>query len=244
MNVLKAIQYIGVAFCMIGFIGGCAVTRQTPVTFAHLDTGNLPPVAAEFETEIHKRDGHAHDSLHRWRLLRQAERVEIHDSSANMSDIWSRTSNDLLFYERVFHEDRHVVEYSPVDLNVLGVERRWDKLVLAFDPEILRELGTGRPAGTVAGYEGVRYKGTVDAVGYEVVWLPQIKLPALIRQTRDDGEVVTRLRTLHAMEQSPWPPTDTAQYRIVEYSDMGDLERDPFVMKVLNQIPGGHSHGH
>jgi hypothetical protein len=46
------------------------------------------------------------------------------------------------------------------------------------------------------------------------------------------------------MRQSPWQPTDITQYRIIEYSDLGDMERDPFVMKVLNQIPGGHSHSH
>jgi hypothetical protein len=36
----------------------------------------------------------------------------------------------------------------------------------------------------------------------------------------------------------------TTDYVVLDYADLGDNERDPFVMRLQAQESGGHLHGH
>ena len=44
--------------------------------------------------------------------------------------------------------------------------------------------------------------------------------------------------------RSPWEPPASADYDILDYADLGDHERDPFVMRVQADEGGRHLHGH
>lgn len=39
-------------------------------------------------------------------------------------------------------------------------------------------------------------------------------------------------------------PQNISRYRFIEYSDLGDMERDPFVIKVQHSLLGAHEHSH
>lgn len=55
------------------------------------------------------------------------------------------------------------------------------------------------------------------------------------------------LRELRPAAAAGWPRVDaaaTADFEIIDGSDLGDREYDPFVRKVLSMDAGGHRHAH
>ncbi len=208
------------------------LSAPVPVT----DTKNLPSLAAEFIT-TNSGDNSSENIA---RLVRTAEAVEWHYLANNSSELWTKTSKDLWFYHKVFHTDRQVIEYSPVDINVLGMHQQWQ--YFAINPDILQALTHSKPSANFQGWLAIIYSGEKSGTHYEVLWLPQLSLAARISATQGNQRTITEIRTLQVNQQAPFTFSDITQYRTIEYTDLGDMERDPFVMKIQRELLEQHGH--
>ena len=206
------------------------------------DTKKLISMTAQFTTR-NLTTNKAWADIH-WRLSRASGSVELLNLDSNTSEIWNETSNNLWFYKKVFHDDQQIIEYSPIDLNMLGVQPQWLSLALAINPTVLSAMGAGKSVKPIYGWKAEKYKGQVRGATYEIIWLPELAIAARVKCTEAGITTITEMQKPFLMPESPWQITDINNYRLLDYSDLGDMERDPFVMKIQGNILGGHDHKH
>jgi hypothetical protein len=87
-----------------------------------------------------------------------------------------------------------------------------------------------------------RYKGEFGGAHWDITLRLDMMVPQHIE--RKQGSLVERidLKEIHLFTQAPWQPTPSRDYGMIDFADLGDHERDPFV--VLLQSRAGVSHGH
>jgi len=223
-------------------LAGCSTTPKTATQFQPVDPLLLKPIAAEFTTTSTTSGQPSITS--EWRIQRDSQRVELVRLDSQVSEVWSKTSQELWFYQKVFPADQQVIEYSPSDLAALGVQPQWLPLALAIDPKVLEALGTAKSSKPLFGFETQRFKGKFHDADYDVIWIPALALAARVEYSKEGLSSVTEVKKPYELAQAPWAAVDTRHYRLIDFSDLGDMERDPFVMKVQSQVLGGHNHTH
>ncbi|HEX7762400.1 MAG TPA: hypothetical protein VF433_02135 [Cellvibrio sp.] len=218
---------------------GCAfqsdeLTESLPL---NVNTKTLPPLVAEFVTTTS-----GSTVVKRAKLVRSVGVIEWFYLANNTGERWIKTTNDLWFYSKIFHTDRQIIEYSPVDLNLLGIHQQWQ--AFAINPDILHALTPIRHAPDFHGWQSVLYAGEVNGVIYEILWLPQVSLAARVTAIQGKQKTMTEAARLHVNENAPISLSDTSRYRTIEYTDLGDMERDPFVLKIQHELLDHHGHSH
>lgn len=229
-----------------------ACAQQSPVPPLNLDVP-LADVSAHFVTErYHAGDAHdAHDghssaegtAQSEWHFWRTANRIEMNIPARQTGEVWMRDGN-AIFYQKVFHADRKIVEYQSADLDALNVPVQWRTNELMIDPQVLQRLQVDDER-WIDGHPALELSGTVDGIEYEVVWRVDLNLPQQLRKQDADGNrETTRLLKAELRAQARLQQPDSSGYDIIDYADLGDRERDPFVIAIQNQLPGGHAHSH
>lgn len=209
----------------------------------------LPDVAASYVTSrVVEEGGHAHAHEHapageaEWRFFREADRIEIENLQARTGERWQRDGRTQFFF-KVFHADRRSIEYRSDDLKVINAALSWQQHALLIDPAVLQSLRL-EETGWRDGYPYRRYRGVANGEKLDVVWRVDLNLPAVLERERADYRERTVLKAAHALAASPWARQDQSDYEVIDFADLGDRERDPFVLRVQAQIPGGDLHHH
>ena len=200
-----------------------------------------PPVAAEFRTTVELAQGDK--STTEWRFWRSHDRIERENPAAQSGDLWVR-DDETLFHTRLYHADRRGIEYRSEDLQILHASPDWAALSTLLDPRLIGVLRE-HDSGWRDGYPYRRYRGEVDAVEWDITVRTDQMLPTRIERRGADQRVET-VQLLRSFDfgESPWQPPASAGYDLVDYADLGDHERDPFVMRIQAEEGGGHLHGH
>ncbi len=241
----KAVVYL--LLTLVTVLAGCASTRPVPVLDLAADT---VPVAAEFVTvreqadHSHDHAGHGRDESKevRWHMFRSTNRIDIDNVTVNTGETWLRDGK-LLVMRQLFHEDRKGIEYLADDFAVLGMQPSWQRQAMLIDPAVLQalqETGSSWQDGNPLRH----YRGDVDGQRFEVMWRVDVNLPYSLVRERDGQRETTRLLAVHPLAQSPWKYENGDGYELIDYADLGDRERDPFVLKIQSQLPGGDMHHH
>jgi hypothetical protein len=200
------------------------------------------PLAAHYTLRVNKLQTD-------WFLWRQNDLIETANVLAAEGTIWQRLDNDAgYYYRRVFHKDERVVEYAPGELKARHTEPEWQKLASVISPktlEALRRVGD-KP---MFGQRAAHYVGRLDGQKIDLWWLETARLPARLHVVSAGRQMHMELREMHAGSPDTWPAAwprtneqKLAAYGLIDASDFGDMESDPFVAKVM-QVDG-HEHGH
>lgn len=228
-------HYLAVLVLLL--LAGCGDSRPVP----ELDFARAPLVAAEFRTRARTADGD--DTSSQWRLWRGPDRIERESPQARTGDLWLRDGRTL-FHTRLYHADRRGIEYRSEDLQLLGPTPEWMTLATLLDRRLLETLHE-KGSGWRDDYPFRRYTGESGGFEWDITVRTDQMLPARIERRSADGSVQTiELLAAFAADSAPWQPTDSTAYDIIDYADLGDYERDPFVMRIQAQESGGHMHGH
>lgn len=211
-----------------------------PVMRAADTTDPAPAVAGRFELRISPAAGET-PRPRTWLLWREPDRVETR-LPTGVGELWWRDVRGDVHYQRLFHEHRRLIEYTPVDMHALGAAPDWARLAHLIDPALLGNELKRIETTTAFGRAAVRYRGRVRGIRHEVLWLVRERLPAHMRIRYDDRTVTVRLKAIHPIEQSPWPRTNTEAYRVTDYADIGDDEADPYLRRLLNEAGPAHAH--
>lgn len=209
----------------------------TPV--AADDRAPLPALAARYELRVGDRGTD-------WYLTRNATRIETFNAGSRQAEIWERGAAGEIEYRRVFLDDSRIVEYSAGELKARRVRPNWGALASVIAPGRLAGLRKTAER-TVLGRRAVVLEGRIDGVPARLWWLPGERLPALLEHGRGGTLVRLRLRELHAVPPASWPgmtETRLSGFGTIDAADLGDMEYDPFVRKVMRQDGHVHAHGH
>ena len=193
-----------------------------------------PPLRASYHSELEKPDaeGTLQKRVMDWLFERGLDYVEISAPADRRAEKWVRDPEGRVWYSRLFHAERKVIEYQPTDLTLGGITNSWNQIRSVFDPHQLAALEGTNVTKEIAGHRARVYRGNAQGVDFEVWWLEDLNLPALVsKRSRRNSS------TLRLIEVTSISPTAAkavpADYELMDFSDLGDRHHDPFVEKLM-----------
>lgn len=177
-----------------------------------------------------------------WYLWREADRIETADRASGQNNLWERLNDHDFANLRVFNKEQRVVEYTPGEIRTRHAEPDWHKLASVISPQLLESLTRG-PSKMMFGQQATRYSGQQADQQIELWWLEQAQLPAELTITGHRQRLDMTLKALHAQGPADWPRASESRiagYAKIDASDLGDMEYDPFVARLMQQE--GHHH--
>jgi hypothetical protein len=213
------------------------VVRFEPrATALKLNAQQRGPLAARFSVTITSAAGKvaAAAAPAEWYFFRDDQLIAL--LKGNIDELWRRdvpASSGNVSFERVFHDDRKVVDYTAGELATLGVLVNWDALACFIDP---RELAALRVVSRVGqgSFERLQLTGNLAGQRLSVDWSPDLQLPTrILRQSKAGGLVLIELQEHAADPPEPWPVpgAKSADYQRIDAADFGDINDEPVVKK-------------
>ena len=190
---------------------------------------SLAPVAARYRVTITRRDAskRLRSVVEVWTFQRAEQRITL--IRGDIEEHWMRDERGTVRFERVFHADQRVVDYTAGELATLGIDVSWDALATFVDS---RELATLKLAG--GGPRATqRYSGKAGSRSIDVEWSAQAGLPVRLTRASADGRAHFELLESHASAPASWPipGVRSVDYLHVDSADFGDMDYDAFVRK-------------
>ncbi|WP_334106517.1 hypothetical protein [Methylobacillus sp.] len=210
----------------------------------------LPALDARFETsqcEVPCK----HSIKREWLMLRTANQVELRDMNASHSDLWQWQDSTGLDYVYLMHGEKRAIDYTSIDLRLLGIgvgEQKWQALTQLVTTSELASMQS-KPGQIYEGMPTEIYQGKLKGVETEVIWVPALQIPLQVDYRYPKHHVTVKLVERY---QGSLPMEKTTNqilqvYQHVDFIDIGDMEHDKQAVTWLSQAkgaPGVHMHGH
>lgn len=223
-------------FPTIALLFACAAAHASPEPSA--GEVQYQPLSAKYRQTRIDIDRHQHTAD--WHFFRKAQQVQT--SSGDYAEVWQRDERGELTLTRVFHQDRKLIQYTPGELKTQHRVKDWGSLNGFFDPRHQPGLKKIEEV-TFMGHPASRYAGKAGRDDVEVIWLEKEAMLARYIVTGRDGSVryeLTDLRTTPEQGRVDDNLKKAENYAYIDGADLGDMEYDPFVRRVLGE---GHDHG-
>ncbi|MES2663669.1 MAG: hypothetical protein V4629_10255 [Pseudomonadota bacterium] len=202
-----------------------------------------PPIAAQYRTsacDLPCKNTKEND----WYFWRDSDQIEIRNSQNTRSELWIKDSQtEKVTYFHLLPEDLKGIEYNPVDLKLLGNDKKWESLATLISPE---SISTMMVVGETKflGFDALIFQSEKNQVKNEVIWIPELQLAAKVSQIDGNHQVVSELSTLLKNNyEKPTTSEDFIKYQIIDFSDVGDMEHslaNNWVKKAVHAP--GHEH--
>lgn len=214
-----------------------APTAAPAASVAHGAAADVPALAARYELQVGRQRTD-------WYLWRDKDSVETANTAVGQNNLWERLADGSYHYRRVFNQEQRVVEYVPGELRARHAEPDWRTLSSVVSPLLLEQLKRGASR-TLFGQKATHYSGVAGGRAIDVWWLERDRIPASLRI--GGGADAQRMRLVDVRAEAPdsWPRASEARiaaYALLDASDLGDMESDPFVARLLQAE--GHRHAH
>ncbi|HBC57734.1 MAG TPA: hypothetical protein DCZ03_11265 [Gammaproteobacteria bacterium] len=202
------------------------------VVFAATDTDDFCPgsqrMMAEYQLTTKANGKKQKLEVHLWRNPKQ---VAIHYPQKQITELWERTPNDRLHLVRYFDEYQRGVEYQPVEI---GGNHDWDLKRQLIASKVIDKMNLDKVVGEgcqqiqVLSYKNEQSKTKLKwLVKQELIQYYQIK-----SVTRSEVWKLTKSSTDSAMIDKKF--AQLSEYQTTDYTDVGDNESDPFLVKMIN----------
>lgn len=225
--------------CVLAFaFSGCA---QQPLK--SLDRTSLTGLTtqSELSCRFDKSHGESDSEVSRWDFMRLADRTESRDEKTGQGQLWERDPKGNITMTHLFHREKVALEYSAGELAATGQLENWAKHWSIINPQQLKDGFLLEKRERLGEVDALYYRGANG----QVIWLPDLQLPAMIRTDQDNGRTdVLSLRTCAPLARAEVRPTTEAEisrYRRIDFSDLGDMETDPLIRKIESLL-GEHDH--
>lgn len=220
----------------VGLVAACC--SQLPCQAA-----DNAPLMATYRLETTSKSEAAARSL-QWQLRRAAGCVVVSDDQGRVTERWDRDAQGRIWYRRIFHVEKKVIEYQPADLRMAAVEAEWARIAGIIDPRELQQLTLQPTSSTFEGEVVATYRGMRAGVPWEIGWLATEGIPERIVVRGPGGDSTLRLIT---KEHSPAQAgvcdiPGLTDYDTIDFADIGDRHGDPFIERLMKYE--GLMHGH
>lgn len=210
---------------------------------AELSLPRLPEVACRYQLQWQTTPDE-NPQFRDWFFWRTADNVQTRDADGEQGEIWQLTATKNIVYRKLYYADKVAVEYMPADLLVNNQAFAWEKLTSMLSEDELEALKPVKSL-KVLGRAAEQREGTINGQALQVIWMVNEKLPAQIIRTSQSGRQVLKLIAINSLENVDFKPIsdrELADYRHIDAADLGDMEHDPVVQKILRKE--GHQHHH
>jgi hypothetical protein len=165
-----------------------------------------------------------------WFFSRNAHQVAL--LKGGIDEVWHRDAQGRLSFERVFHAERRVVDYSSGELAALGVQADWAALATLVDARELAALKQVSSSGTGA-TRTLRLQGQHHGTHLRVDWMPALQLPALIERRDKLGFTRIQLMAYATVAPKNWPQpgAQSTDYLRFDAADVGDMGHEAVLRK-------------
>jgi hypothetical protein len=219
---------------------GCA--QQQAIDLSDLSLPKLNPQSS-ISCQYEKSDTKVGKEVGYWYFMRQPNRTESRDDLTQQGQIWEKDPKGNITMTHLFHQEKVALEYSSGELAATGKPSNWNMHWSIINPQQLKQNFVLQKSEDIKGVKASFYKDHES----EIVWLPDLQLPAAIKSHEEDAEFKSFvLKSCLAIDKAsvrPTTETEINQYRRIDFSDLGDMETDP-VVKKIEALLGGHSHDH
>ena len=172
-----------------------------------------------------------------WWMWRSPSQVELRKAESTSSELWTIESNNQLYYQFLMHDEKRVIEYSPIDLKLLNSDltamqtdtAKWQALTSLVTQ---KDLAGMKKTSLKKQYQGLNltaYQGKINGIKTHITWIEALQIPlqltyvypkhqVSIQLLKQDSNVVSALATSEQTLQS---------YQRTDYADIGDMEHSP-----------------
>ena len=195
----------------------------------------FPPLVAHYElTEMEKED-RRELRKYSWYLLRSPGKLEIRDGKSTVGELWERQPDGQIYFTKLFHNHKRAIDYYYGDLMALKQKVDWGKINRMVDSNILKQAPVSGKKTKVKGAPAIILKTEKDGVKTEILWLPEKQIPARMIQHFPKRTVAIDLLETWPLEEAPVSHSKKGDYKHTDFSDIGDLEADPFFRQLAHQ---------
>ncbi len=215
---------------------------------ASISNAETKDVSCVYETveKVSDKTGHHHDDElqpTKWYFWRTDKAVEVSNAEQSFGEKWTLSSKDTVYYQALYHDKHFLLDFQPADLKILGKKTNWEVRSKLFPQQILNKLEK-KQRGKFKNYTMVHYQGKVAGIEYQVDWLPELNLPARVEKVSLGKKVVTELKEVYPLAQTPYRQIAHEKYDDMDYADIGDNESHPVVAQLQKDTGIGYFHQH
>jgi len=179
----------------------------------------------------------------KWYFWRTDKQVEVSNEAQNFGEKWISYDQQNVFYQVLYHDKKFLLNFQPADLKILGKQANWEMRTALFPQSILQQLQQ-KGSGKYQQFATLHYQGMVAGVNYQVDWIPELKLPLRVEKKTVNKIIVTELKEVYPLDQSPYKQHLSDKYEDMDYADIGDNESHPIVAQLQKNIGIGYFHQH
>ena len=180
-------------------------------------------------------------SIRDFTLWRDGDRVAHQYHAKAMTELWERVSNGKLRTVHYFDHYHRGIEYDPVEVKISHTSNDWELKYQLVSSGFINTL-VKDPSVSNRCYPLSMYSQTSNASSVTLQWIDQLHLAKLYIEANPFKSVKWELVEViddKAKVQKAFSRRES--YKTTDYTDIGDNESDPFLMRMINL---GHiSHG-
>lgn len=216
-------------------------------TITHAVTTDISCVFETTEQFIPKAQEHTHHDdtpkPRKWFFWRTDNEIEVSNEKRNFGEKWIKTATQNVFYQALYHDKKFLLDFQPADLKILGKLTNWEMRSTLFPQSVLKQLEQKNTSKFMQ-YAVIHYSGIVAGIEYQVDWLPELKLPSRVEKTASNKRVITELKEIYSLNDTPYKQLTTEKYEDMDYADIGDNESHPVVSQLQKNSGVGYFHQH
>ena len=163
------------------------------------------------------------------------------DPNTNVIEHWLVRQAERPEMFRHFTEANRSIHYSFSDLGALQARKTWQQVSEMLPSQWLEAL-TKSGESQFEGFKVNQYQGSIGEYQIELSWIPAVNQPASVKIIKGEHITEMHITQLSHAKQYTALLSEWDSYYSVDYADIGDMENDPFVSKMINQGFIEHTH--
>lgn len=187
---------------------------------------SLSEIAATYQQSEQQLDSDEPKKLTTsWYLWRQTKRIELYNPKQQTGEVWRLLNDGEVAYTWLLHHKKFAVNYAPSDLKAIKNHPNWLAKASMISPQLLKQLEL-KPKCKFLNYQCENYSGRIGEYKLEIEWLPELQIPARIKQSTANHITEINLNTVTSLTEAK-QPLNSENYEDMDFADIGDNEAHP-----------------
>lgn len=164
--------------------------------------------------------------------------------------MWQMDENKHLSYQFLLHDEKRVIEYSQIDLTMLGMQTDAAKWQAVTQLVTQQDLASMKKVSLKKQYQGMaltQYSGNLNGIKTDITWIDALQIPLSMTYLYPKKRLTVQLIQLNAKPEAATSAEQLQAYQQVDYADIGDMEHSATAkiwLSKAHDAPGVHNHSH